>query len=164
MGSVAPGYAMVGGFVVVGNGVVVVVAVVGGTGAVVVVVAVVGGTGAVVVVVAVVVGIGDVVVVVEDVVAGLDVLGPMIVPERKRRDHVPFTVFLPRFLVLVGVGVLLVFVVVVSRLPLFPESGPGTSSASRSVHSTSAYTLVDFLVLPSSSWVLLGHFPVEILT
>ena len=96
----------------------------------------------------VVVGNGDVVVVVvvvEDVVAG-----------------VPSTVFRPRFLVLVDV--LRVSVVVASHLPLFPWSGPGTSSACRTVHSPSAYTLVDFLVLPSSSWVLLGHFPVEILT
>ena len=70
----------------------------------------------------------------------------MIVPERIRRDHGPSTVFLLRFPVGVGVGVLLVLVVVV---PL--GFGQGTSSASRSVRSTSAYILVDFLVQPSSS-------------
>ena len=85
----------------------------------------------------------------------------MIVPERNRRDHGPSTVFRLRFPAGVGVGVLLVLVVVV---PL--EFGQGTSSASRSVRSTSAYILAqkDFLVQPSSSKVLLGRFLVAILT
>ena len=148
MGSVAPGYANLAAVtavvVVIGIGVEVVVEVVGGVVVVVgngCVVVVVVGIGVVVVVV---VGIG-VVVVVEDVVVGA-----------------PATVFRPRFLVVVGV--LRVSVMVVSRLPLFPWSWPGTSSACRTVHSPSTDTLVDFRVLPSSSWVLLGHFPVEILT
>ena len=135
---------MIAVVVVIGIGVEVVVEVVGGFVVVVgngYVVVVVVGIGVVVVVV---VGTG-VVVVVEDVVAGA-----------------PATVFRPRFLVVVGV--LRVSVMVVSRLPLFPWSWPGTSSACRTAHSPSTDTLVDFRVLPSSSWVLLGHFPVEILT
>ena len=79
----------------------------------------------------------------------------MIVPERNRRDHGPSTVFRLRVPAGVGVGVLLVLVVVV---PL--EFGQGTSSASRSVRSTSAYILAQkgFLVQPSPSKVLLGRF------
>ena len=127
---------VVGGLVVVvGNGDVVVVVV--GIGCVVVVVVGIGNV--------VVVAMDGVVVVVGDVVVGA-----------------PATVFRHHFLVVVDV--LGVSVMVVSRLPFFPWSGPGTSSTCRTVHSPSAYNSMDFRVLPSSSWVLLGHLPVEILT